>query len=91
MHVYVHVCVHSGSSWGWSIVEDGDQTLPYICEIPKAQIYQIVRVTRGYGMCYCMVLYNTANVYKLLTSHLVMDDFKISKLDRFRFDFLKKI
>lgn len=37
-----------GSSWGWSIVEDGDQTLPYICEIPKAQIYQIVRVTRGY-------------------------------------------
>ena len=28
---------------------------------------------------------------QLTASYVVMDDFKISKLDRFRFDFLKKI
>jgi len=33
----------------------------------------------------------TSQVKCLLIIVLVMDDFKISKLDRFRFDFLKKI
>jgi len=32
---------------------------------------------------------NRKSIYDVLS--VVMDDFKISKLDRFRFDFLKKI
>jgi len=58
----MHVCLHniwlcSGSSWGWSIVDDSVEPLPYICEIPKTLIYKIVRVTRGYGeYCLCCVI-----------------------------------
>jgi len=43
----------SGIHWGWSIQDDSDLTLPYICEIPKADVYKIVRFTRGYGKCSC--------------------------------------
>jgi len=35
------------------------------------------------------ILINAYLIYSV--QELVMDDFKISKLDRFRFDFLKKI
>ena len=38
-----------------------------------------------------MVEHMTSNDYLSKGQLLVMDDFKISKLDRFRFDFLKKI
>jgi len=33
----------------------------------------------------------TERTVQILLTEVVMDDFKISKLDRFRFDFLKKI
>jgi len=47
----VCVCMYLGSKWGWSIAQDANISLPYICEIPKADIYKIVRITRGHGWC----------------------------------------
>ena len=52
----VCVCLCLGSSWGWSIVDDRNSSLPYICEIPKTDIYKIVRITRGYGNSDCVML-----------------------------------
>jgi receptor-type tyrosine-protein phosphatase gamma len=37
-----------GSTWGWSVVDDSNVTLPYICEIRKEFLYKIVTVNRGY-------------------------------------------
>ena len=36
-------------------------------------------------------MFKAAFITPMLKKLVVMDDFKISKLDRFRFDFLKKI
>jgi len=46
-------------------VDDSAEALPYICEIPKAYIYKIVGITRGYGECSCDVLYSKASKHVL--------------------------
>jgi len=57
----IYVCMYSGSTWGWSILDDSNELLPYICEIPKAYIYKIIAVSRGYGECFCIIWYSKSN------------------------------
>jgi len=38
----------SGVNWGWSLVDE-TTSRPYICEIGRADIYQIISQDRSFG------------------------------------------
>jgi len=49
------------------------------------------QAAKYYALPQSVQLQQNCNARRNLVLQVVMDDFKISKLDRFRFDFLKKI
>jgi len=67
------------------------QYAPEICQKSCASIVVDTSNETKWPTLFLVTVLLVWLVSELIIIVLVMDDFKISKLDRFRFDFLKKI